>query len=88
MPTQNVPLLVIAEPEEGTRAVFVLTDDAAAAAYPIKGGAKIPYRLVCGACGRWLVGGFQRAQMNGVVIRCPECGAFNDTAIQPSSGEQ
>ena len=36
--------------------------------------------VVCGFCGEVLVTGLTRAETNYVVLLCPSCGAYNDTA--------
>jgi hypothetical protein len=45
-----------------------------------------PHRWVCGECGRVVGDGVDREIFGGVVVRC-RCGAFNETAKLPPSGE-
>jgi predicted RNA-binding Zn-ribbon protein involved in translation (DUF1610 family) len=41
--------------------------------------------LLCGQCGRELVAGLQSAtHLQSVVLKCPGCGAFNDSGLPAS----
>jgi hypothetical protein len=43
-----------------------------------RGGGDV--NLLCGQCGRELVAGLQsEGHLQSVVLKCPECGAFNDS---------
>ena len=77
MPT--VRMKVIAEPARGKRSVIVApSTDASYRFY--RGGCDVD--LLCGQCGRELVVGLQDAmQLQSVVLRCPGCGAFNDSGL-------
>lgn len=71
---------VIPEPARGKRSVLVASrpDDPTYRFY--QGGNDVS--LLCGQCGRELVTGLQDAmQLQSVVLRCPGCGAFNDSGL-------
>jgi hypothetical protein len=75
MPT--VRMKVIPDPSRRKRSVLVApTPDPAYRFY--RGGGDVD--LVCGHCGRELVTGLQsEGQLQGVVLKCPGCSAFNDS---------
>jgi hypothetical protein len=77
MPT--VRMKVIPEPARGKRSVMVAPrSDASYRFY--RGGSDVD--LLCGQCDRELVNGLQDAiQLQSVVIKCPGCGAFNDSGL-------
>jgi hypothetical protein len=77
MPT--VRMKVIPEPPRGRRSVIVAPrNDASYRFY--RGGCDV--NLVCGQCGRELVSGLQDSgQLQSVVLKCPGCGAFNDSGL-------
>jgi hypothetical protein len=67
---------VIPEPEEGTRSVMVPTHDGPT----FKGDlATVPVICVCGDCGHTLLEGITTSQVQGIVIKCAECGAYNES---------
>ena len=69
--------MVIPEPEPNTRAVFVF---AGPPGVPFMVGDP-PGNVVmdCGSCGNVLTDGVGVEQLQGIVIKCPKCGSFNDT---------
>ncbi len=73
--TEHCRLQVIPEPDPNTRAVHVLTG---AGTVLIAGDAR-GLSMDCGKCGASLVVGLRREQVQGVVLKCNSCGAFNDT---------
>lgn len=75
MPT--VRMKVIPEPSRRKRSMLVApTADPAYRFY--KGGGDV--NLACGQCGRELVTGLQsEGHLQSVVLKCPGCGAFNDS---------
>ncbi len=77
MPT--IRMKVIPEPSRKKRSVMVAPrDDASFRFY--RGGNDV--HLACGQCGRELVNGLQDAgQLQSVVLRCPGCGAYNDSGL-------
>lgn len=64
---------VIPEPQQGTRSVLV--SDGLKGAY-IKG--KGPLSYTCGSCGRTLLRNVEYKQVQHLVIKCPDCSAFNE----------
>lgn len=75
-------LRVIPEPEEGTRSVLVPTDDVVGPVINGPGGRGTTDQ-VCGSCGRVLIAGIAPSQVMEMVIRCPDCGSYNDTGGAP-----
>jgi hypothetical protein len=75
MPT--VRMKVIPEPSRRSRSV--LEAPSADPSYRFfRGGNDVD--LACGQCGRELVTGLQSAtHLQSVVLKCPACGAFNDS---------
>jgi hypothetical protein len=69
-----VPLTVIPEPAEGTRAVLLYTGEGTIV---MRGQADT--LMTCGACGVPLIDGVLRANIRDVVVKCPACGEFNET---------
>ena len=74
-----VRMKVIPEPPRGKRAVLVAPT--AAASYRFyRGGADVD--LLCGHCDRELANGLQSStHLQTVVLKCPACGAFNDSGL-------
>jgi len=70
---------VIPEPPRGKRAVLVAPrPDPSFRFY--QGGADVD--LLCGSCGRALATGLQSStHLQTVVLKCPGCGAFNDSGL-------
>jgi DNA-directed RNA polymerase subunit RPC12/RpoP len=71
----RIPLSVIPEPDPGTRAVFVKTGEGTIAFQ----GTATEKSFDCGSCGASLAIGVREDQMQGMVIKCNQCGTFNDT---------
>lgn len=71
----HIKLHVIPEPAEGTRSILVKTTPG------LLIQAKDAPNVVmdCGACGERLVQGCRSNQIANMVIKCSECGAFNET---------
>jgi transposase-like protein len=73
----RLKLKVIPKPEKGSRSVLVAENGADNLLF-FKGQAgDIHYE--CGNCNRVLVSGVYSAQVQNIVMKCPECGAFNET---------
>lgn len=72
---QRVPLKVIAEPDPSTRTVFEKTGEGTI----LFQGFDTNIGLVCGTCAAVLAAGLHREQIMSVVLRCKQCGAFNET---------
>jgi DNA-directed RNA polymerase subunit RPC12/RpoP len=68
----DIKLKVIPEPAKGTRAI-IRRDKA-----PLM-RSEGPVNYVCGKCGTVLLESIQKGQVTGIVLRCPQCGSFNDT---------
>ncbi len=66
-------LKVIPEPAEGTRAII------AAPTAPAIKGPDSENDAQCGQCGTALIVGIPIENIQGMVIRCPQCGAHNVT---------
>jgi hypothetical protein len=79
----SVRMKVIPQPVRGKRAVLVAPrTDASYRFY--RGGADVD--LLCGDCGRELATGLQSStHLQTVVLKCPSCGAYNDSGL-PESG--
>jgi hypothetical protein len=72
---QHVALRVIPEPDPGTRAVFERPGPGTVFFEGIQGG----YALDCGKCGAPLALRVDRDSIQGLALRCAQCGSFNDT---------
>jgi hypothetical protein len=77
----KVPFPVLDAPVAAARTVVELSETGG----PLARG-NGPHLYVCGACGRVLADGIEREILGGVVVRC-RCGALNETASLPPSGE-
>jgi len=75
--TERIRLVVIPEPDPGTRPVF--THGPGDTVFFTGTGTEVS--LDCGNCGASLVVGMEREQINGLVLKCSNCGCFNDTLI-------
>ena len=71
---QRLALKVIPEPTS-SRAVFEKTTKGTV----LFQGFDTNIGLTCGTCGSVLVAGMEREQIRNIVLRCNQCGAFNDT---------
>jgi hypothetical protein len=72
---RRVELKVIPEPDPDSRAVFEKINDGTI----IFHGFETDLALTCGKCGSDLAAGMERNQIRGIVLRCKQCGSFNDT---------
>ncbi|NOU00060.1 MAG: SEC-C domain-containing protein [Gallionella sp.] len=70
----KIALKIIPEPDPGTRAVFEMTNNANI----LFQGFETEIGLVCGACSKVLAAGINREQIINVVLKCNQCGAFNE----------
>ena len=66
-------LKVTPEPETGTRTVLLPTP---AKTPVIRGSGDVSH--ACGECEARLIENISAGQLQGIVIRCPECGTFNE----------
>jgi len=71
---RHLKLMVIPEPEPNTRMVFVFEGPGTVV---MKGDGNVI--MECGNCGVPLVDGVPVGNLQGIVFRCPNCGAFNET---------
>jgi hypothetical protein len=71
-------LPVIAEPAQGTRAVLVSQSPDPDFVFFRGMGNGVQY--ACGSCGKILIQGVSLNQIVSIVLQCPACKAFNDTA--------
>ena len=80
MRNQRIKLLVIPEPDPMERSILEVDWERDAPSVPLLRGQEsdVP-PMVCGECERVLVVGYSRGKVNAVVLRCPACGAYNDT---------
>ena len=64
---------VIPEPGVGNRTIVLPTP----ARMPVmRGSGDVSH--ACGECGARLIENISAGQLQGIVIRCPECGTFNE----------
>jgi predicted RNA-binding Zn-ribbon protein involved in translation (DUF1610 family) len=73
---RRIRLAVIPEPEQGTRSVIIYTGEGTVV---MRGGGNVI--MECGSCGARLVDGLKTAQLQGIVLKCPQCQAFNETLV-------
>jgi hypothetical protein len=71
----HIRLEVITEPDPGTRAVFEHGGEGSI----FFQGSHGTDSLDCGSCSAPLAVGILRNQFRDVVLKCANCGAFNDT---------
>lgn len=69
----DIKLKVVPEPAKGTAAI--IQGDKS----PLLRG-EGQFNYLCGKCGAILLKGIEKGQVRGIVLRCPKCGSFNDTA--------
>jgi hypothetical protein len=74
-PQRHIQLRVIPEPEPNTRSVIVFTGEGTV----VMRGPKPNIVMECGNCAASLVEGVPVANLQSLVLRCPNCGAFNET---------
>ena len=72
--TQTVRLATIPKPDPGTRAIFIKTSDGSV----VFRGHNTEIALICGNCDAHLVEGLEVGQIQGVIIKCNDCGEFNE----------
>jgi hypothetical protein len=72
---QRIRLQVIPEPDPNSRTVFEKTGDGTV----LFQGFATNIALACGSCGAPLAAGIEPNQIKGIVLRCKQCSAFNDT---------
>ncbi|MGZ4970821.1 MAG: SEC-C metal-binding domain-containing protein [Methylobacter sp.] len=72
---ERVPLRVIPEPDPDTRTVFEKTGDGTI----LFQGCDTNIALVCGGCGAPLAEGLEPSQFKGIILRCKQCMAYNET---------
>lgn len=72
--TERVSLAVIPEPDPNTRTVFEKTGEGTSFIQGFQTG----LALVCGNCSSVLAAGIHRQQIRNVVLRCKQCGAYNE----------
>ena len=74
-----VRLTVIREPDEGKPIVIDLADDVTGITIFIDEHARNAPAMLCGDCDAVLVEGIERGTLDGIVLHCPNCGAYNAT---------
>jgi len=79
---RRIRLPVIPEPSPQERAILVPTPDFPAEEMFIK-SPDAELQMYCGKCGRVLMEVDSVATVQGAVLKCPTCGAFNDTLMHP-----
>lgn len=72
--TQTISLKVIPEPDPNTRSVFIYDGEGTVAFT----GYQVGLALVCGSCKSHLVVGILRENIQNIVIRCKNCGSYNE----------
>jgi len=73
---RHIRLAVIPEPEPNTRTVLLYTGEGTVV---IRGSG--PVTMDCGNCGAVLAQNVEMGQLQNLVLRCKNCGAFNETLI-------
>lgn len=76
----RIGLRVIPEPAAGTRSVLAYTGEGTV----VMRGSAMGHDYVCGACAAVLLEAVPRGQVRNVVVKCPACGAINDTTELPA----
>jgi len=72
--TKELKLKVIPEPDPDTRSVFIYNGEGTIAFR----GFEVGLALTCGQCNSHLVVGVRRENIKNIVIKCNNCGAFNE----------
>lgn len=72
--TQTVELKIIPEPDPNTRTVFIYDGEGTICF----SGYEVGLELVCGSCESQLVIGIPKANIENIVIRCKNCGNYNE----------
>jgi predicted RNA-binding Zn-ribbon protein involved in translation (DUF1610 family) len=73
--TARLKLAVISPPDPNTRSVFEKSTSGSV----ILQGEATSLSMDCGNCSASLIVGMHRDQVRGIVLRCNECGSYNDT---------
>jgi hypothetical protein len=76
VPSKHIPLTVITPPDPNTRSVLEKTGGDTIIFNGLGAG---PDSLDCGGCDSPLAVSVAREQFQGIVLRCLNCGAYNDT---------
>ena len=71
---RTVRMIVIPEPEPNTRSVLLYTGPGTVV---MRGPGNVT--MVCGQCNSPLLEGMKVTQVQNLVFRCKNCGAFNET---------
>lgn len=74
-------LRVIPEPTPNTRTVLVAGESHNPPFRFMRGGGNID--LICGGCGYKLATKVAATAIKNIVLKCPDCSAFNDTEPAP-----
>lgn len=75
--TEHQALTVVREPDPGTRTVFEKAGNDPLFAV----GSETGISYDCGSCGVSLLAGIDIQRVVNIVLRCAQCGSFNDTDI-------
>jgi hypothetical protein len=78
---RRVRLAVIPEPDPKIRSILAPGEGFPKDTPIMTGDKASPASLVmeCGGCGRALLVGIKTSQVQNLVLKCPDCGAFNET---------
>lgn len=71
---RRIRLAVIPEPEPNTRSVLIYTGEGTVV---MRGPGNVT--MECGNCGAPIIVGVKTSQLQNLVFKCPNCGAFNET---------
>jgi hypothetical protein len=83
--SEHVALTIMPEPDPGTRSVFQRVGEGTV----FFAGRATQTSFDCGKCHTALMVGVVLEQAGGAVLRCPNCGAFNDTqSAAPQTNKQ
>ena len=72
---EEIMLNVIPEPDPDTRSVFIREGEGTI----VFTGYQVGLALLCGRCKSHLIVGIPKENIQNIVIRCNNCGAFNET---------
>lgn len=67
----KIKLSTVAKPHEGSRTVIESKVSPA-----FRGKGDVDY--ICGGCGTLIAEKVRRGQIRNIVVRCPECGQYNE----------
>jgi len=71
---RRLRMMVIPEPEPNTRAVLIYTGEGTVV---MQGEGNVT--MECGNCSAPLIEGVPTGNIQNIVLKCPQCGAFNET---------